>query len=85
MKKFNSSNKDWSEITDKVHSICEKNGIASDTNISDQCMWIRPNDVEKTYKEIEEALKSYKNLVQVEKPCKDPWETSRYVMEITRK
>lgn len=74
MKKFLSEDKEWSNITNLVYSICEKHGIEFRTNISEYCMWVRPeNNSDNIYEQIRNSLIDYeeKKLVEIKKPNKD--------------
>jgi len=84
MKQFSSSDKQWSEITNIVDSICGRYGIAFGTNTSEYCVWVRPDEKDEVvYKEITGSLKEYEKLVEIKKPLEDSWEKT--TIEILRK
>jgi hypothetical protein len=87
MKKFLSGNREWSEITDIVYSICEKNGIEFRTNISGYCMWVRPeNHAKDIYEQIRNRLIDYeeKKLVEIKESTEDLGISSD-IIEVIRK
>ena len=87
MKKFLSQDKEWSNITNLVYSICEKHGIEFHTNIAEYCMWVRPeNHVKDIYEQIRGSLTDYekKNLVEIKESNEDLGISST-ILEIIRK
>jgi len=87
MNKFLSEDKEWSNITNLVYSICEKHGIEFRTNTAEYCMWVRPeNHVKDIYEQIRGSLTDYekKKLVEIKKPDKDVGEPLD-VIEVIRK
>lgn len=88
MQGLNSSDKQWSNATEKAYSICEKHGAAFRTNISDNRMWIRPmEDDNNVYEEIRSSLNYYKKkkLVDVKKPSRTCGDSGEVFIQIVRK
>ena len=89
MDEFKSSDRGWSNATNRAYSICEKHGLAFNTNISEHHMWIRPagSEMDIVYQEIRGALNYYKKnkLVEVKEPHRIFGESGEIVVEIVRK
>ena len=88
MDEFKLQYEKWSKLTDQISSICEKHGIAFNTNISDCRMWVRPRDDGNiVYEEIKSVSSCYEkeNLVEVKEPHKIFGESGEIVIDIFRK